>query len=111
MRESAYQARLIKKLRRLFPGCVILKNDPEYMQGVPDLIILFGGRWACLEVKASAISSVQPNQDYWIEYLNNMWFAAFIYPQNEAEILDALQQALKPVGDARIPQREQLSLD
>ena len=105
MRESVYQARLIKKLRRLFPGCLILKNDPNYIQGIPDLLILWGGRWAFLEDKSSQNAPIQPNQEYWIDYLNEMWFAAFIYPENEAEILDALQQALKSSGNPRVPQR------
>jgi len=95
MLESAYQAHLIKKLRRLYPGCIILKNDPDYIQGIPDLTIFWEGRWAMLEVKASEDAPTQPNQEYWVEYLNKMWFAAFIYPENEAEILDVLQQALE----------------
>jgi hypothetical protein len=103
MRESTYQARLIKKLRDRFPGCVILKNDTDYIQGIPDLLILWGGRWGSLEVKISEHASQEPNQDYWVDYLNDMWFAAFIYPENEAEILDALQQALESSGDTRVP--------
>jgi hypothetical protein len=103
MLESKYQARLIQTLRRLFPGCVILKNDSDYMQGIPDLVIFFGGRWAFLEVKASEYAPSQPNQEYWVNYLNDMWFAAFIYPENEAEILDALQQALESVRNPRVP--------
>jgi hypothetical protein len=95
MRENGYQPKLIKKLRDLFPGCMILKNDSGYLQGVPDLIILFGDRWAMLEVKADASSPLQPNQDYYVEMLNEMSFAAFIHPSNEREILRALQQALK----------------
>jgi hypothetical protein len=95
MREGAYQTKLIKKLGVLFPGCMILKNDSGYLQGVPDLIILFGDRWAMLEVKADEDSPLQPNQDYYVEMLNEMSFAAFIYPSNEREILRALQQALK----------------
>lgn len=94
MRENLYQARLIKELRCIFPGCLILKNDTDYIQGIPDLLILFGDRWAALEVKASANAAWQPNQEYYIELLNDMSFAAFIYPEIEEEVLDALQQAL-----------------
>lgn len=32
-KESEFQAKLIKKLKELFKGCIILKNDPEYLQG------------------------------------------------------------------------------
>lgn len=103
MLEREYQARLVKKLRKLFPDCVILKNDPDYLQGIPDLLILHGGRWAMLEVKASARSAIQPNQSYYVDKLAEMSFAAFIYPSNEQDVLSALQQALQPGGDARLP--------
>jgi len=91
MLERQYQARLIRKLRRFFPGCVILKNDPDYMSGVPDLTILYGPKWGMLEVKGDEDSPEQPNQGYYIRILNEMSFAAFIHPGNEAEVLRALQ--------------------
>jgi hypothetical protein len=94
MHEREYQAKLIKKLRVLFPGCVVLKNDPEYLQGIPDLLVLHGGRWAMLEVKASERSPQQPNQDYYVRKLDGMSFARFIYPSIEKEVLDALREAL-----------------
>lgn len=94
MLESKYQAQLIKKLEAMFEGCVILKNDPNYRQGFPDLLILFNEQWAALEVKQHARASHQPNQDYYIDKLNYMSFAAFIYPENEREVLDAIQHAL-----------------
>lgn len=93
--ENAYQARLIKKLERMFRGCMILKPDSGDQQGVPDLILLYDHMWAALEVKASSVSRVQPNQDHFVTTLNHMSFAAFIYPENEAEVLDALQQAFE----------------
>jgi hypothetical protein len=95
MRESKYQSQLIKKLRILFPGCFILKNDPTYVQGVLDLLILFGNKWAMLEVKASATSPERPNQRYYAEQLSLMSFASFIYPENEKEVLDELQRAFQ----------------
>jgi hypothetical protein len=94
MRESAYQADLIKRLRKLLPGCEILKNDTKYKQGIPDLSIFYNDRWAMLEVKASANSSEQPNQEYYVEKFSAMSFAAFIHPENEAEVLHDLQLAL-----------------
>lgn len=93
MAENQYQARLIKKIKRMFPGCEVLKNDPSYQQGMLDLIILCNGFWASLEVKDSAKSKVQPNQDYYVRKLDDMSFAAYIYPENEDEVLNALQQA------------------
>ena len=103
MAESKFQAQLIKKLRRIFDGCIILKNDSGYLQGVPDLLILHGDRWAMLEVKDSAFAPVQPNQEYYVAVMDDMSFAAFIYPSNEGEVLDALQSALEPGGAARLP--------
>lgn len=104
MAENRYQARLIKKLYRLFPDCVILKNDPDYLQGILDLTILNGRRWAMLEVKASRRASSRPNQDYYVEKLGAMSFAAYIFPENEEEVLSALQQALAPRRRTRVPQ-------
>jgi len=93
MREPEYQARLIKKLHARFPGCIILKNDSGYVQGVPDLTIFFYNQWAMLEVKISADAPEQPNQRYYVEKAEGMSFAAFIYPENEEEVLDGLQLA------------------
>jgi len=93
--ERNYQATLIKKLKSLFPGSVILKNDPDYIQGFPDLTILYKDRWAVLECKREKKSSHRPNQDYYVDILNDMSFAAFIYPENEEEVIHALQRALE----------------
>lgn len=93
MTESAYQAKLIRKLKKLFPGCVVLKNDPQYLQGILDLTLLWKRYWAMLEVKPFRSAVHQPNQEYYVEQLDNMSFAAFIYPENEEEVLIALQEA------------------
>lgn len=95
MLESKYQGLLIKDLERMFPGCVILKNDAQYRQGFPDLLILFRDKWAALEVKASYDSPEQPNQDYYISLLQEMSFAAFIFPENEEEVLFELKRAFR----------------
>ena len=94
MIESRFQARLIKDIRDLFPGCIILKNDPNYLQGFPDLLILFKNRWAALEVKRSEKAICRQNQEYYVELANNMSYASFVYPENKDEVLDELQQAL-----------------
>jgi len=106
MRESQYQAQLIDELERRFPGCVILKNDPTYLQGIPDLAIFYGNQWAMLEVKAKETSAIQPNQPYWVDRLNSMSFAAFIYPSIEEEVLCGLEQAFSLGGSARLPERQ-----
>lgn len=102
MAENKYQASLIKKLEKMFPGCVVLKNDSSYRQGMLDLTILWNKCWAALEVKDSESSSTRPNQEYYIERLGEMSFAAKIYPENETEVLSALQQAFKPPRRARV---------
>ena len=103
MLESVYQSRLIRRLYHDFEGCEILKNDTSYRQGIPDLTIFYGPRWAVLEVKASAQAPERPNQRYYVDLFNQMSFAAFIYPENEDEVLHALQQALKPRRASRLP--------
>lgn len=94
MRESQFQARLIKKLGKMLPGCIVLKNDPNYIQGIPDLIILYKDKWAALEVKRGEYASVRPNQAHYVRTMHAMSYAAFIYPENESEILDELQRSL-----------------
>lgn len=86
----------------MFPGCIVLKNDSQYRQGMLDLTLLWELHWAALEVKISKDASTQPNQDYYIERLGAMSFAAYIYPENEEEVLNALQQAFKPPRRARV---------
>lgn len=93
MLESNFQSKLIKKLKVIFPGCIVLKNDATYIQGVPDLLILYENKWAALECKRSAESSHRPNQDYYIGVMNDMAYASFIYPENEQEVLNELSNA------------------
>lgn len=100
--ESDFQGKLIKKLKKMFDGCVILKNDANYIQGVPDLTIFYKDRWAMLECKKTLNAKHQPNQDYYVKKLNDMSYAAFICPENEKEILNEIQCALEP-GRASCP--------
>lgn len=103
MRESQYQAKLIKKIEIMFPGCLVLKNNPDHLQGVPDLLILFYGTWGALEVKLALDSEIQANQSYYVDLMNQMSFAAFICPENEEEVLRELQHALAFGGSPRVP--------
>jgi hypothetical protein len=105
MRENRYQYNLINTLRTMFPGCIILKNDANYLQGIPDLTIFFRDRWAMLEVKASASSPSGPNQDYYIDVLNGMSFASYIYPENEKDVLNELQRSFRYSGATRFSER------
>lgn len=95
--ERDYQPKVLAKIRRMFPGCVIHKLDtgPGNQQGMPDWVILWGPLWASLEIKKSANARERPNQPYFVKQLNEMSFAAFIYPENEEEVLHDLQQAFE----------------
>lgn len=104
--ESQFQADLIKELKELFPGCVVLKNDPNYIQGFPDLLILFRKSWAALEVKRSASEPYRPNQPYYLDMLNKMSYSATIFPENKDEILDELQFALRAGRTTRSAKRQ-----
>lgn len=90
-KESVFQSNLIKKIKSMFPGCIVMKNDSGYIQGVPDLTVLYGKHWAALECKRSADSSRRPNQNYYISKMNEMSYAKFVSPENEQEVLDGLQ--------------------
>lgn len=103
--ERDYQAELIHEIQRRYPNAVVLKNDTSYMQGIPDLLILNDDRWAMLEVKLSRRSRHQPNQNYYIDLFDAMSFGAFIYPENEQDVLDDLQRAFPTRRAARISQR------
>jgi hypothetical protein len=92
--ENRYQAGLIKRIEARFPGCIVLKNDPDYIQGIPDLLVLFDGKWAALECKRSSTAKHRPNQDYYVERMNSMSFASFIFPENEKRVLDEMESAL-----------------
>ena len=94
-KENKFQADLIKELKQLFPGCMILKNDANYIQGIPDLTIFYNDRWAVLECKNNRTASHRPNQDYYVKKMDDMSFARFIYPENKEEIINELQQALR----------------
>lgn len=95
MRENEFQSGLIKEIKNRFPGCMVLKNDSSYIQGIPDLLILYEDRWAALEVKRSASARKRPNQKYYVDKMDSMSFADFIYPENKEEVLDDLEQAFK----------------
>ena len=102
-RESQFQADLIKKLKERFPGCIVIKNDANYIQGIPDLLILHKSKWASLECKKDEKASHQPNQDYYVEKMNEMSFSRFIFPENEKEVLDELEQSFKSRRTTRVP--------
>lgn len=94
MLESKFQKEVIDDVKKRLPGCIVMKNDATYIQGIPDLTVLYGDRWASLEVKKSASAGHRPNQDYYVEKMNDMSFSAFIFPENKEDVLNDLELAL-----------------
>jgi hypothetical protein len=101
-KEGIFQDKLLKRLEELFPGCIVMKNDSSYIQGIPDLTILYKDRWAVLECKKSKNEPHRPNQDYYVGLLNSMSYSSFIFPENMEEVLNELQQAFGTRGPSRV---------
>lgn len=104
-RESRFREKLINELEEMFEGCLIMHTDPQDIQGMPDLIILYGTTWAGLETKRHEGAHRQPNQPYYVDLLNKMSFAAFIYPENKEEVLYELQKTFRARRATRISRR------
>ena len=83
--ESGFQDRLRDELKELFPGCMIFKMDQ--IQGIPDLLVLYYDTWAALECKQHSRAKRQPNQEYYVERMDEMSFSRFICPENKDEVL------------------------
>lgn len=94
-KENVFQKKLIQEIKRLFRGCMVFKMNANYIQGFPDLLVLYKKKWAALECKQSKNAHHQPNQDHYINRLDKMSFARFIYPENREEVLNELQQTFK----------------
>lgn len=97
--ESQFQHKLIRQLNDIFPGCVVLKNDPKCKKNIPDLVVFYKGHYAFLEVKRSRhefdISKKDPgrlNQEYWIDKFNDWSYASFVYPENVDQVLGELKE-------------------
>jgi hypothetical protein len=95
MLESQFQSKLIKELKKLFGGAMVIKSDSGYLQGIPDLLILFNDKWAALECKQHAGAKKQPNQEYYVGKMDEMSFSRFICPENKEEVLHDLQQSFQ----------------
>lgn len=94
-KESAFQHNLIKEIKERFPGSFVMKTDANYIQGIPDLLILYKNKWAALECKRSANAKKQPNQEYYIQKMNDMSFSRLIFPENKEEVLNDLERSFK----------------
>ena len=95
MKENKFQSDLIKELKQMFVGCIVTKLDSAHIQGIPDLLILYRDKWATLECKKSLKASHRPNQEYYVNLMNQMSFSRFICPENKEEVLYELQQSFK----------------
>ena len=94
-REATYQAGLVKRIKKRFPDAVVMKTDSSQLQGCPDLLILKDKHWAMLEVKQSSTAKKRPNQEYYVDKFNNMSFSSFIFPENESEVLNAMERSFE----------------
>lgn len=102
MLENRFKTNLAKELKERFPGCIVVHLDPNEIQGIPDLLVLYGDRWAALEGKRSMNAPHRPNQDYYVDLMNLMSYAAFICPENKEEILNDLQRSFASDRPARL---------
>jgi len=89
-KERDFQQKLRKELQERFPGCIVTKLDPNDIQGIPDLLILYNNKWATLENKKSSKEHKQPNQEYYVNKMDDMSFSRFIFPENKDLVLDEL---------------------
>lgn len=99
MLENKFQAKLIKEIKETFPGCIVMKNDSSYIQGIPDLVVLHGDKWAALECKKTGSASKRPNQEYYVDRMEEMSFARFVYPENKDEVIGLLHSHFTNGGE------------
>lgn len=95
MLENKFKTQLVKEIETRFPGSIVFHIDPNERQGAPDLLVLYQDKWAALEGKKEKNASHRPNQDYYVNLMNRMSFARFIYPENREEVLNELQRSFK----------------
>ena len=96
--EIVLEKRLVCKLLETDPVAHVIKNNPNYIQGFPDRILLYKNFWAAFETKTHAGANVQPNQEFYIDQLNRLSLAMFVYPENEKEFLREVQYSLQFKG-------------
>lgn len=102
MLESSFQEEIIDALYDIFDSCIVLKNDTGYIQGFPDLLVLYKNNWAVLECKISKDAPYRPNQEYYIDKCNKMSFGSMICPENKKEVLYELQRAFSSRRPTRV---------
>lgn len=89
-KEGDYQKDIIDRIKEVLPGAIVLKNDSGYVQGIPDLSIFYGDKYAMLEVKKSEhdyIHNEQPNQEDYIQQFHDWGVCSyFIYPEVDDKV-------------------------
>ena len=101
--ERDFQKNLIKEIKERIPNAIVKKNDPKYIQGIPDISIDVRPYSFHLECKKSANAPYQPNQEYYLQaYNDNGGWARTIYPENKGAILDEMEQSLRARRKTRI---------
>lgn len=97
MRESEFQTIFLNRVKELLPNCFVLKNDANMIQGFPDWTVIFGKYALIFEIKRNEKAAYQPNQLYYIDFINNSGgFARIVYPENMEEVLHEIQQTYRP---------------
>ena len=89
-RENSFQSDLIKEIEQRYEGCVILKNDANYKQGIPDLTVFYKDRYAILETKKDCNATYRPNQEMYLDLFDEWTFAKRVEPENKEEVLHEL---------------------
>lgn len=89
--ESKFQKDLMDEIKAEFPGCMIMKNDSSYIQGIPDWTILYKDKWVVLEAKREKNATKQPNQEYYVNQLDSMSYSRIVYPENKEEVMNELR--------------------
>ena len=105
--EADYKPKLMGRIATRFAPLHVVRfqhNDPNApaSQGIPDLTVYIDDLWFLLEVKRSEKSKKRPNQDYYINLYGSVTFCAVIFPENEEEVLDAMERSLEARGQARL---------
>lgn len=90
-KENRFQREVIQELKSRFPGCVVMKNATGFHDGFPDIVMYLGRVWAMLECKREKAAKKRPNQLYWVDRMDGMSFARFIYPENRAKVMAELE--------------------
>ena len=106
MLENKFKTQLVKDIKERFPGAIVTHLDPNEIQGIPDLLILYKDKWATLEGKKEEKASHRPNQEYYVDLMNKMSFSRFIYPENKEEVLNDLERSFKVGGASCVSRSE-----